>query len=398
MTDRSTTEPNPDALEDFYGALLDDDADSLYERAPCGYLSTTPDGTIIKVNQTFLTLTGYTRAELVGRRTFAELLTAGGRIYHETHYAPLLQMQGIAREIALDLVGATGRRVPVLVNSVLERGADGSPAVVRTAVFDATSRRSYERELMAAKERAEASEHQATVLARTLQETLMPPSLPTVDGLDIGAAYRPAGTGAEIGGDFYDVFEIAEGDWVFVIGDVCGKGVEAAVVTALARYTIRAAVVRRGGPADALRTVHQVLLRHETNRFCTAAIVRLRAADGGWTATIALGGHLPPVLVRAGLAPEAVGRTGRLLGVTPDAAVHDVELSLRSGDRLVLYTDGVTEARRDRELYGERRLFEAIGEQRGTAQQTATDLMDRAVAFQRDRPRDDIAVVAICVT
>ena len=97
-----------EALQEFYAALLDDDAEALYDRAPCGYLSTTPDGTIVKVNGTFLTWTGYRRSDLVGRKRFAELLTAGGRIYHETHYAPMLQMQGIARQIALDIVLADG--------------------------------------------------------------------------------------------------------------------------------------------------------------------------------------------------------------------------------------------------------------------------------------------------
>ncbi|MDQ1384832.1 MAG: phosphoserine phosphatase RsbU/P, partial [Actinomycetota bacterium] len=153
------------ALDAFYAALLDDDAEALYERAPCGYLSTTPDGTIVKVNATFLTWTGYARADLVGRRTFAELLTPGGRIYHETHYAPMLQMQGTARQIALDIVRADGQRLPALVNSVLERDATGRPVVVRTAIFDATDRREYERELLDAKMRAEESERAATRLA-----------------------------------------------------------------------------------------------------------------------------------------------------------------------------------------------------------------------------------------
>ncbi len=81
-----------EALDERYDALLDDDPDKLYDRAPCGYLSTTPDGTIIKVNATFLTRTGYERHQLVGRRKFAELLSAGGRIYYETHYSPMLQM------------------------------------------------------------------------------------------------------------------------------------------------------------------------------------------------------------------------------------------------------------------------------------------------------------------
>src|ERR1700710_3033005 len=154
------------ALDAFSAALLGADAEQLYDRAPCGYLSTTPDGVIVKVNQTFLTLTGYDRDELVGRRTFAELLTAGGRIYHETHYAPLLRMQDNVRAIALDLVRRDGSRLPVLVNSALDRDDRGDPRVIRTAVFDATDRRAYEQELLRAKTRAEESEARATGLAR----------------------------------------------------------------------------------------------------------------------------------------------------------------------------------------------------------------------------------------
>ena len=128
----------------IYVGSLEDDAEQLYERAPCGYLSTTPDGLIVKVNHTFELLTGYDRAELVAQRRFVDLLTGGGRIYHETHYAPMLAMQDHASEIAFDLVTAGGSRLPVLVNSVLERDEAGAPIVVRTAVFDSTARREYE--------------------------------------------------------------------------------------------------------------------------------------------------------------------------------------------------------------------------------------------------------------
>ena len=216
-----------DALEAFLGALAGDDPERLYDQAPCGYLTTTSDGLIAKVNQTFLTLTGYEQGDLIGRRRFVDLLTGGGRIYHETHYAPMLQMQGRAREIALDLVCSDGRRLPVLVNSVLERDSSGLPMVIRTAVFDATQRREYERELLRAKQRAEASEARARTLAQTLQQSFIPPARPQIPGLVLAGAYRPAGDGAEIGGDFYDVFEVSASDWCVVIGDVCGKGVEA---------------------------------------------------------------------------------------------------------------------------------------------------------------------------
>jgi serine/threonine-protein kinase RsbW len=148
--------------------LTPDSAEDLYENAPCGYLSTLPDGRIARVNQTFLTWTGYRRDQLVGLRRFVELLTPGGRIYHETHYAPLLQMQGTVRAIALDIVRADGSRMPVLVNSQLRADPAGTPIGVRTTVFDATDRRQYETELLAARRRAE----QATSWVRAVEQVV----------------------------------------------------------------------------------------------------------------------------------------------------------------------------------------------------------------------------------
>ena len=386
-----------DALEGFYSALLDDDPDALYERAPCGYLSTTPDGTIIKVNATFLTWAGYARADLVGRRTFADLLTPGGRIYHETHYAPMLQMQGTAREIALEIVRADGGRIPALVNSVLERDEHGTPVVIRTVVFDATERRQYEQELLRAKERAEESEARARVLAQTLQRTLIPPAPPSIPGLDVAAAYRPAGNGEEVGGDFYDVFEIGPGDWAVTVGDVCGKGVDAAVVTALARHTIRAAAVNQERPSEILATLNQVLLHHETDRFCTVALVRLRQTAGGWVATVSLGGHPPALLQRSRATATPIGRHGPLLGAFDDADLRDDDVALGPGDALLLYTDGVTEARGTGDFFGEERLLASLATHASSAETLTTGTLDDVLRFQRGNPRDDIAVVAVCV-
>ena len=136
-------------------APIEETAEELYENAPCGYLSAGPDGTLLRVNRTFLAWTGYRQEELVGRKRFQDLLSPGGRIYHETHYAPLLRMQGSVREIAVDIECADGRRLPALVNSVLYRDAAGMPLVIRTTVFDASSRKEYERELLRARQKAE---------------------------------------------------------------------------------------------------------------------------------------------------------------------------------------------------------------------------------------------------
>jgi PAS domain S-box-containing protein len=149
--------------------MVDETAEDLYENAPCGYLSSTLDGRIIRVNATFERWTGFRREDLVGTKRFADLLSVGGRIYHETHYAPLLRMQGAVREIALEIVRADGRRLPVLVNSVLVRDADGAPVGVRTTVLDATERQAYERELLAARDRERAARAWTERLLRLAQ-------------------------------------------------------------------------------------------------------------------------------------------------------------------------------------------------------------------------------------
>jgi len=386
-----------DVLDDFQAALLEDDAEALYERAPCGYVSTTPDGTLIKVNQTFLAWTGYQRGDLIGRRSFAELLSAGGRIYHETHYAPMLRLRGKVQEIALDIVRADGSRLPVLANSVLERDEVGEPVVIRTAIFDATERRSYERELLEAKRRAEESEARSLVLTRTLQQTLIPPLPPEVPGLDVAAVYRAAGSGDEVGGDFYDVFERHTGDWVVAVGDVCGKGVNAAVVTSAARFAIRGAAVQHTDPAQMLAVVNRVLLGQETNRFCTVALMRLRQDCGRWTATISLGGHPLALLVRGQDGPVGFGRPGSLVGMLEEASFHGEDLVLQPGDVVVLHTDGVTEGRRGSEFYGEERLSRTVARCSSSASEMVSGILADVLEFQSDLPRDDVVVMAVRV-
>jgi serine/threonine-protein kinase RsbW len=154
----------------------DEDPGDLYEHAPCGYLTTLPDGTIVKVNETFLAWTGYNRAELIGQRRFRDLLSAGDKIYHETHYAPLLSMQNDVHEMAFDLMRADGRRLPILVNSTLGRDPAGLPRVIRTMVLNATERRGYEKELLAARRSAEASERRVRVLQQIVADLAAAPT------------------------------------------------------------------------------------------------------------------------------------------------------------------------------------------------------------------------------
>jgi PAS domain S-box-containing protein len=149
------TQANRDPRARINAAVLEERLEDLYEHAPCGYLSTLPDGTIVRVNQTLLDWTGRSREELLSGTRFQSLLAVGSRMYYETHYAPLLQMQGFANAIAFEIVRADDRTLPVLVNSSQKRAGDGTPLFNRITLFDSTDRRRYERELLLARRKAE---------------------------------------------------------------------------------------------------------------------------------------------------------------------------------------------------------------------------------------------------
>jgi sigma-B regulation protein RsbU (phosphoserine phosphatase) len=279
----------------------------------------------------------------------------------------------------------------------MDRAGDGAPGVTRIAVFDATERRRYERELLAAKRRAEEAEKRLTVLARTLQETLMPPRNPRIEGLDIGAAYRPAGSGDEIGGDFYDVFAVSDRDWVVTIGDVAGKGVDAAAVATLVRHTIRAIAISETSPATMLSQLNQVVLDHPSERFCTAAVLRLRRIGDWWDVVMSAGGHPPAIVLDSGKAPRVVGEPGHLVGAFPAADYHDIRFELRPGTTVLLHTDGVTDGRRGQELYGEERLMRLLHDGVDSVGALIHRVLEDVLAFQGQEPRDDIALVALQV-
>lgn len=371
----------------------------LYEHAPCGYLSLSPPGTITRVNRTFLDWTGYRADDLLGGARFQDLLPVGDRIYYETHFTPLLTMQGEVREIAVELKCAGGERLPVLVNSTLRPEEPGGAPSVRMCVFRAIDRREYERELLYIRRRAGESEARARQLAETLQRSFIPPVLPPVPGLEVGDAYRPAGAGDEVGGDFYDVFEIAPGRWGLVLGDVCGKGAEAAVVTSLARYTVRAVATEAESPADVLRKLNASLLGHGAERFCTAVYAGIESGPGGGPLlTVSLGGHPAPILAASSGEVRPLGRPGDLLGLLEDVVLADESVELRSGDAVLFFTDGVSEARRGREFFGEDRLAGLLSDVRDLDAGGITGrVVDRVLDFQEGMPRDDIALITLRV-
>ena len=382
----------------FYSALADDDPAELYENAPCGYLSALPDGTIIKANATFLNWTGYNQENLVRSRRIQDLLATGDRIFYETHAAPMLFMQGMLREIAVELIGASGLRLPMLMNAMLKRDDQGQPVIMRAVMFDASERLAYEHELVTARRRAEESEARARVLAETLQRSFLPPAIVSVPGLDVGGAYRPAGDGSEVGGDFYDVFQTGLATWGIVLGDVCGKGAAAAVVTALVRYTVRAGALHLSSPGALLTGVHGALLSCYPDTYCTALFLLLDRVPGGCRLTMATGGHPLPLCRRADGSIETLGRPGSFLGMEETVEVSESAAILGPGDIVVLYTDGVTEARQGDSFFGEEGMAEVLGASAElTAQAVADAIVAAALAFQDGLARDDIAVVVVKV-
>jgi serine phosphatase RsbU (regulator of sigma subunit) len=259
------------------------------------------------------------------------------------------------------------------------------------------------RQCAQALERARLYEQRAYV-ARTLQEGLLPDSLPEVAGVEIAVRYASIADGGEVGGDFYDVLDITDERYLAVVGDVCGKGTAAAVLTGLARHTLRAIALREEDPAEMLRFLNEALRRQGRGRaFCTVAAAAFSPAEDGRVGVeLVSGGHPAPVVVRAGGAVEVPDVGGTMLGVDPEPDLRAVESELAAGDALVLYTDGVTDAGRGQgEPFGDARLHAALSEaaQAGADADGLANAVEAAVAaYERGGLRDDRAVLVLRVT
>jgi serine phosphatase RsbU (regulator of sigma subunit) len=237
-------------------------------------------------------------------------------------------------------------------------------------------------------------------MSEALQRSLLPPEFPDVPGIDIGARYLPASEGgAHIGGDFYDVFPTDDDHWLGVIGDVVGKGPEAAALMGLARYTVRTAALAEGRPSRILQTLNQAFLRQTTEqRFCTACCVRIRRSGYGARMTVSTGGHPLPVVLHENGTIDEVGSPGTILGVFEDPVLADHAVDLGVGDALVLYTDGVTDERRDDEEFGEARLYDVLSTLgAGSAREIADGVLEAVIGYRAEEHRDDIAILVMKV-
>jgi serine phosphatase RsbU (regulator of sigma subunit) len=229
-----------------------------------------------------------------------------------------------------------------------------------------------------------------------LRQSLLPTSLPAIPGCELAVRFRPAQEAELVGGDFYDAFAVSDGRWAIVVGDVCGKGAEAAAVTAMARWTLRSLASWSVGPDEALRFLNRAMLGEDLEgRFITVAYLLLTIEDGVAHVALACAGHPPPILVPASGEPRVLPARGTLLGIWPDIRLQTTELALEHGDTILLYTDGVS----DSGPGAAREPAEALrghGHRAGADQ--LADALERYATEPREPRRDDVAIFAVQFT
>ena len=365
---------------------------AILESALDCIISMDHEGRITEFNPTAEHTFGYRREQVLGRPLAEVVVPPSLREAHRRGLARYLetgQERVLGRRVDITGMRSDGSEIPVEL--AISRVALPGPPIFTGYLRDITERRRAELELRQSRERF-------ADLARTLQRSLLPAHLPDVPGVRLAAWYHPALAGLEVGGDFYDVFETG-GDWAVVIGDVCGKGAEAAALTALIRYTVRAAAMQARSPATILRILNEAILRQQGDeRFCTVAYARLVPAAHGVRVTVSSAGHPLPLVVRAGGEVRRLGAPGGILGVFPDVRLLEETTELSPGEVLVFYTDGITEAQGEKGLFGEEGLVAALVTAAGAgADVVARTVLESVRSFQGERQRDDMALLTVAV-
>jgi len=388
-----------DVLGDLLGAALvrAQELDEAREEAtllaaelevvPAATVVVSPERKLLSVNERFLAMFAVPRSQ-------AQAGGATSQTLAQIYALAVNEMPGLLQLLDLAHAPGTGdihRTITQRSGRVLD--VRGAPVVDRNGVY--RGRAWFVRD-ETARHRAEQA---VRMLADTLVASLLPPHLPDVPGARLASRWQASEVEAEIGGDFYDVFSTGADRWAISFGDVCGSGPEAAVVTALTRHTVRAVAVRRDPPSAVLAALNRALLsqQEEAQRFLTALQLDLyHRLEGGFTVTVACGGHPPPFVRRADGRVERLGQPGTLLGVVDEPDLTDVDDDLEVGDVLVLVTDGVLEARdKHGQELGDEGLTRLLAETPGDAEQLAGAVADLAAERRVGNKRDDFAVLAL---
>jgi serine phosphatase RsbU (regulator of sigma subunit) len=249
-----------------------------------------------------------------------------------------------------------------------------------------------------ARQQADRASERSAALARSLQQALLPPELPRVPGLEVAARYLPAAGGDEVVGDFFDVFQRGPSTWGFMIGDIAGKGLEAAKLATLARHTIRTAAMQVLTPHEILRTLNRAMREQDpdSDRFVTAIYGTLEVGAHGVEIVISVAGHPRPLIRRADGSIASTTSHGTLLGALDEPILSDETLHLDAGDALVLYTDGVIEARANGPLFGQQRLEQLVADGPREADALAAAIEEAVRSFS-PQLADDTAILILRV-
>lgn len=381
------------ALEASQAALVVSEARNaaVVSHALDAIISMGADGRVIGWNPAATKIFGYTADEALDEDMAELIIPEETRPLHcngvahclETGDGPILNQR-----LELDACRKGGTRFPVELT--VTRVDLAGPPTFTGFVRDLTDRKQAE-------EAMEETRTRSIRIAQTLQQSLLPPSLPVIEGIELASRFRPAGDGHELGGDFLDIFQTGRDDWGFVLGDVCGKGAPAAALTALVRYTVRATAMRVRKPSAVLGVANEAINRQHPDTFCTAVYGRLRRTARGLRCSFASGGHPLPFVRRATGEIVQQGHHGRLLGPFEEADLRDFNIDLRVGDTIVLMTDGVTEARRpggdDFGEEGVRRVLEEIKPL--SAAGLAEAIEEAALVHSGGVLKDDLAILVL---
>jgi serine phosphatase RsbU (regulator of sigma subunit) len=360
---------------------------ALLEVVPAGTVLVSPAREVLSVNDHFLALFGISRGQAMAggstSRTLAQIhALAVSELPELTELLEWAHQPG-SGDIHQTVTQRSGRVLDIRGARVVDaRGVYRGRAWF---VRDETARHRAERAVQ--------------VLANALVASLLPPHLPDVPGAVLASRYQASAPESEIGGDFYDVFSTGADRWAISFGDVCGSGPEAAVVTALARHTVRAVAARQDPPSAVLTALNRALLsqQEEAQRFLTALQADLRRRPrGGFDVTVACGGHPLPFVRRADGTVTRMGRPGTLLGVIEDVELVDHTDVLDPGDVLVLVTDGILEARDQHgtEL-GDDGLAAVLSRTPGDPDRLVDAVAGLAAERRVGTSRDDFAVLAL---
>jgi PAS domain S-box-containing protein len=361
---------------------------AVLDSMPDGVFVLDAFGRVADVNPAGAAALDSRRADLVGR-SLADLLPSGEAAMGQSE-STATSSQTDEQAVRMSLGAGDDQRIFDVQRRPLT-DQSGRQAGKLVVLHDITER-------VRADERLQELLTERSRVAAALQTSLVPRSLPAISTLDLASRYEPAGDGREIGGDFFDIFPLDQDSWGVVMGDVSGKGAEAAAVTAQARYTLRALANPLHPPSRTLRELNgQLLKATPVERFCTLIYAVVRLHDSGVDLTLSLAGHHPPLLLRGTGTVEPVGRLGMALGLFEDPELYDSQVTMQAGDLLCLFTDGLVEARDDRDLFGSDRVAAVLARHsRSSVEDVAAELVGAARSFDRGHElSDDLALLVL---